>query len=208
MESLKVVNLKNEPVGEVALEASVFEYPLRRHLIYEAVNAYRAAGRSGTRQTKTRAEVSGSGRKLWRQKKTGRARVGSIRSSIWRKGGTVFGPHPHDYDVRFPKRMRKNAIRSILSSKLRQNKVLVVDSLEISQPRTREMKGVLEALGITGKVLLVDREVGRNLELASRNLRGVGLARAAGLNVFELLDHDILVLTQDAARTIGEVYAP
>ncbi len=208
MESLKVVNLKNEPVGEVALEASVFEYPLRRHLIYEAVNAYRAAGRSGTRQTKTRAEVSGSGRKLWRQKKTGRARVGSIRSSIWRKGGTVFGPHPHDYDVRFPKRMRKNAIRSILSSKLRQNKVLVVDSLEISQPRTREMKGVLEALGITGKVLLVDREVGRNLELASRNLRGVGMARAAGLNVFELLDHDILVLTQDAARTIGEVYAP
>lgn len=208
MESLKVVNLKNEPVGEVELPESVFQYPLKRHLIFEAVNAYRAAGRSGTRQTKTRAEVSGSGRKLWRQKKTGRARVGSIRSSIWRKGGTVFGPHPHDYDVRFPKQMRKNAIRSILSSKLRQNKVMVVESLEIPGPRTREMKGVLEALGIKGKVLLVDRDPGRNLELASRNLRSVGVARASGLNVFELLDHDTLVLTREAAQTIGEVYAP
>lgn len=208
MESLKVVNLKNEPVGEVELPESVFQYPLKRHLIFEAVNAYRAAGRSGTRQTKTRAEVSGSGRKLWRQKKTGRARVGSIRSSIWRKGGTVFGPHPHDYDVRFPKQMRRNAIRSILSSKLRQNKVMVVESLEIPGPRTREMKGVLEALGIKGKVLLVDRDPGRNLELASRNLRSVGVARASGLNVFELLDHDTLVLTREAAQTIGEVYAP
>jgi large subunit ribosomal protein L4 len=208
MQALKVVNLKNEPVGEVELETSVFQYPLKRHLIYEAVNAYRAAGRSGTRETKTRAEVSGSGRKLWRQKKTGRARVGSIRSSIWRKGGTVFGPHPFDYDVRFPKRMRKNAIRSILSSKLRQNKVLVVDSLEIPAPRTKEMLGVLETLGIKGKVLLVDREPGRNLELASRNLRGVGVARAGGLNVFDLLDHDTLVLSREAARTIGEVYAP
>jgi large subunit ribosomal protein L4 len=208
MESLKVVNLKNEPVGEVELPESVFQYPLKRHLIFEAVNAYRAAGRSGTRQTKTRAEVSGSGRKLWRQKKTGRARVGSIRSSIWRKGGTVFGPHPNDYDIRFPKQMRKNAIRSILSSKLRQNKVMVVESLEIPAPRTREMRGLLEALGIKGKVLLVDSNPGRNLELASRNLRGVGVARASGLNVFELLDHDTLVLTREAARTIGEVYAP
>jgi len=208
MQALKVVNLKNEPVGEVELEESVFQYPLKRHLVYEAVNAFRAAGRSGTRQTKTRAEVSGSGRKLWRQKKTGRARVGSIRSSIWRKGGTVFGPHPFDYDVRFPKRMRKNAIRSVLSAKLRENRVLVVESLEIPAPRTREMKGILEALGIRGKVLLVDREIGRNLELASRNLPAVGVARANGLNVVDLLDHPTLVLTREAARTIGEVYAP
>src|SRR5437867_1036081 len=134
MEALKVVNLKNEKVGEVVLEDSVFGYPLKRHLIYEAVNAYRTTGRSGTRQTKTRAEVSGSGRKLWRQKKTGRARVGSIRSSIWRKGGTVFGPHPYSYEPHIPKRMRKNAIRSILSSKVRQKKVMVVDSLELPSP--------------------------------------------------------------------------
>jgi large subunit ribosomal protein L4 len=208
MDALTVVNLKNEKVGEVELAESVFQYPLKRHLIYEAVNAYRAAGRSGTRQTKTRAEVSGSGRKLWRQKKTGRARVGSIRSSIWRKGGTVFGPHPFDYDIRFPRRMRKNAIRSLLSTKLRQNKVLVVESLEIQAPRTKEMLGILEALGIKGKVLLVDREPGRNLELASRNLRGVGVARAGGLNVVDLLDHDTLVLSREAAQTIGEIYAP
>ncbi len=208
MDALKVVNLKNEPVGKVELEESVFQYPLKRHLVYEAVNAYRAAGRSGTRQTKTRDEVAGSGRKLWRQKKTGRARIGSIRSSIWRKGGTVFGPHPHDYDVRFPRRMRKNAIRSILSARIREKRVLVVDSLEIPAPRTKEMKGILEALGIRGKVLLVDREIGRNLELASRNLSTVGVARANGLNVFDLLNHRTLVLTQEAARTIGEVYAP
>lgn len=208
MDALKIVNLKNEKVGEMTLEKSVFEYPLKRHLIFEAVNAYRAAGRSGTRQTKTRAEVSGSGRKLWRQKKTGRARVGSIRSSIWRKGGTVFGPHPFDYDIRFPKRMRKNAIRSLLSSKLRQEKVIVVESLELSEPRTRAMKGMLETLGLKGKVLLVDREPARNLELASRNLRNVSLARAGGLNVFDLLHHDTLVLTRQAAETIGEVYAP
>ena len=126
MESLKVVNLSNEKVEDLTLDESVFGYPLKRHLIYEAVNDYRAAGRSGTRQTKTRAEVSGSGRKLWKQKKTGRARVGSIRSSIWRHGGTVFGPHPHDYESSLPKRMRKNAIRSVLSSKLRGDKVRVV----------------------------------------------------------------------------------
>jgi len=172
------------------------------------VNAYRTAGRSGTRQTKTRAEVSGSGRKLWRQKKTGRARVGSIRSSIWRKGGTVFGPHPHEYESHFPKRMRKNAIRSILSSKLRQNRVLVVENLEIASPRTKEMNGVLETLGIQGKVLLVDRQVGRNLELASRNLRRVGVAQASGLNAFDLLNHDTVVLTRAAAETLAEVYAP
>jgi large subunit ribosomal protein L4 len=208
MEALKVVNLKNEAVGEVDLSESVFQYPLKRHLIYEAVNAYRAAGRSGTRQTKTRAEVSGSGRKLWRQKKTGRARVGSIRSSIWRKGGTVFGPHPFDYDIRFPKRMRKNAIRSVLSSRLRQNKVLVVESLELEAPRTRDMVEILKTLGIKGKVLLVDREPGRNLELASRNLRGVHVASVGSLNVVDLLDHDTLVLSRDAALSIGEVYAP
>jgi large subunit ribosomal protein L4 len=104
--------------------------------------------------------------------------------------------------------MRKNAIRSILSARLRENRVLVVDSLEIPAPRTKEMKGILEALGIRGKVLLVDREPGRNLELASRNLPTVGVARANGLNIFDLLDHDTLVLTREAARTIGEVYAP
>ncbi len=208
MDALPVVNLKNEKVGKVVLDESIFGYPLKRHLIYEAVNSYRTAGRSGTRQTKTRAEVSGSGRKLWRQKKTGRARVGSIRSSIWRKGGTVFGPHPHDYETRFPKRMRKNAIRSILSSKLRQNKVVVVESLDIPSPRTREMKEILESLGIKGRVLLVDQSIGRNLELASRNLSRVGLARASGLNAFDLLKHETVILTQAAASTLAEVYAP
>ena len=207
MESLKVVNLSNEKVGDLTLDESVFGYPLKRHLIYEAVNDYRAAGRSGTRQTKTRAEVSGSGRKLWKQKKTGRARVGSIRSSIWRHGGTVFGPHPHDYESSLPKRMRKNAIRSVLSSKLRGEKVRIVDRLDLPSPKTKEMTRLLETLKLSGKVLFIDKEVGKNLELATRNLQRIGVARASTLNVVELLHHDTLVLTRSAAELIAEIYA-
>lgn len=207
MEPLAVVNLSNEKVGDLTLDDAVFGYPLKRHLIYEAVNAYRTAGRSGTRQTKTRAEVSGSGRKLWKQKKTGRARVGSIRSSIWRHGGTVFGPHPHDYESFLPKRMRKNAIRSVLSSKLRGEKIRVVESLDLPSPKTKEMAKLLETLNLSGKVLFVDREVGQNLELSARNLAKVGVASASALNVVDLLHHDTLVLTRGAVETISELYA-
>ena len=207
MEPLKIVNLSNEKVGDLTLDEAVFGYPLKRHLIYEAVNSYRSAGRAGTRQTKTRAEVSGSGRKLWKQKKTGRARVGSIRSSIWRHGGTVFGPHPHDYESFLPKRMRRNAVCSVLSSKLRGEKVMVVDNLDLPSPRTKDMIRLLETLKLTGKVLFVDREIGRNLELSARNLRRVGVARATGLNVVDLLHHDTLVLSRSAAEALAEVYA-
>jgi large subunit ribosomal protein L4 len=207
MEPLKVVNLSNEKVGDLTLDESVFGYPLKRHLIYEAVNDYRSAGRSGTRQTKTRAEVSGSGRKLWKQKKTGRARVGSIRSSIWRHGGTVFGPHPHNYESSLPKQMRRNAIRSVLSSKLRGEKVHVVENLDLPSPKTKDLNRLLETLKLTGKVLFVDKEVGMNLELATRNLQRIGVARASALNVVELLHHDTLVLTRSAAEVIAEIYA-
>jgi len=208
MEALKIVNLNNEPVGELTLEESVFGYPLKRHLIYEAVNAFRTAGRAGTRQTKTRAEVSGSGRKLWKQKKTGRARVGSIRSSLWRHGGTVFGPHPQDYQSFLPKRMRRNAIRSVLSSKRRGNRLRIVENLDLPSPKTKEMNKLLETLGLAGKVLFVDREVGRNLELAARNLQRVAVARASALSVVDLLHHDTLVLTRSAAQILAEIFAP
>ena len=207
MEPLKVVNLSNQKVGDFTPDEAVFGYPLKRHLIYEAVNAYRAAGRAGTRQTKTRAEVSGSGRKLWKQKKTGRARVGSIRSSIWRHGGTVFGPHPHDYENTLPRRMRKNAIRSVLSSKLRGEKVQIIENLELDSPKTKEMAKLLGTLKITGKVLFVDREVGRNLELAARNLKHIGVAQASHLSVVDLLHYDTLVFTRSAAESLVEIYA-
>jgi len=133
--------------------------------------------------------------------------VGSIRSSIWRHGGTVFGPHPHDYESSLPKRMRKNAIRSVLSSKLRGEKVHIVDSLDLPSPKTKEMTRLLETLKLSGKVLFIDKEVGKNLELATRNLQRIGVARASALNVVELLHHDTLVLTRSAAELIAEIYA-
>jgi large subunit ribosomal protein L4 len=186
----------------------VFDYPLRRHLLYEAVKIYQAAGRAGTRKTKVRSEVAGSGRKLWRQKKTGRARVGSIRSSIWRHGGTVFGPQPFDYStIRFPRRMRRNAIRSALSSKLRQNRIVVVENLDLPTPKTRDMLALLERLELRGRVLLVDREIPRNADLASRNLERVSIARASGLSVVDVLGHETLVLTRSAAENLVEVFA-
>src|SRR2546426_3630741 len=135
MDPMPVVNLKNEKVGKVVLDESVFGYPLKKHLIYEAVNAFRAAGRSGTHQTKTRSEVSGSNRKPWRQKKTGRARVGSIRTPLWRGGGTGFGPPPHSYETGFSKRERENAIRTLLSPKARPDKNRGLDPLELSSPK-------------------------------------------------------------------------
>ena len=178
MPTVKVRNLKNKEVGEIKLSAAVFGVELNEALIHAAVKNFRANGRQGTSATKTRGNVSGSGRKLWKQKKTGRARVGSIRSSIWRHGGTVFGPHPNEYGSTLPKRMRKNAMRSVLSSKLRTQRVRLVDSLDLPSAKTKDLVKLLKTLQLEGKVLLVDKDVAKNLDLAARNLQKVGVAQA------------------------------
>lgn len=208
MAKLPVVSLEGKTVRQIDAPDAVFAAPLRSHLIHEAVIAYRAAGRAGTHATRNRSDVRGGGRKPWRQKKTGRARHGSIRSPIWRGGGTVFGPQPRDYSFPFPRRKRQGALRSALSAKLKDGKLIVVSGLEIPAPRTRDLARLVAGLGITGTALLVDEPVSRNLELSARNLSNVKATRSTAINIVDLLKFDTLVLTEAAAGRVAEVLQP
>jgi large subunit ribosomal protein L4 len=208
MPEIAVRNWKNESVRSLDLDPAVFDYPLKQHLIYEAVLAYRDAGRAGTHKSKNRVEVSGGTRKLWKQKHTGRARVGDNRSPLWRHGGTVHGPHPRDYSWSFPKRMRRNALRSALAQKLRDGKLICVEAFELDSVKTKELeKAVASGLGITGKTLLVPADAERNLELAARNNPRMKAVRALGVSIVDLLDHDVLLVSEEALRKLNEVLA-
>ncbi|MEK7282259.1 MAG: 50S ribosomal protein L4, partial [Acidobacteriota bacterium] len=154
------------------------------------------------------SDVRGGGKKPWRQKKTGRSRHGSIRSPIWRGGGTVFGPQPHTYDFAFPRRKRHGALRSALSAKLRDGKLLVVDSLTLGEPRTRELAKVMLGLGVKGSALLVDEPGNRHLELSARNLPRVKATLSTALNIVDVLEYDTVVLTEAAAGRVAEVLKP
>jgi large subunit ribosomal protein L4 len=164
-----------------------------------------SAGRSGTHDTKTRSEVSGSGRKLWKQKKTGRARIGSIRSPLWRHGGTVHGPTPRSYAYAFPRRKRAGALKVALSQKLRDGRMVVVDHLALDTPKTSGFLGRIAGLGVGGSALVLDEPVARNLELAVRNLPDCKVGLASGVNIVDLLRHEWVVLTEAAARKLEEV---
>lgn len=201
---LQVKTLANQPAGHVEVPDEVFAYPYKEHLVHEVVVALRAALRSGTHKVKGRGEVSGSGRKLWRQKGTGRARMGSIRSPLWRSGGTVHGPKPRDYTKRVSVREKKNALKSALSRKVAEERLLVVDSLSLESHKTRELVGHLRALGIEGKALVVDRWGNDNLGLASRNLPAVKAVDALSVNVYDVVDRPYLLISQDAlGRLVG-----
>lgn len=206
MAQVEVRNLKNEVVETLSLDDEVFNYTASETLVWEAVNAYLAGQRKGTHATKTRGLVSGSGRKLWRQKGTGRARVGEIRSPVWRKGGTVFGPQPRDYSQSFPKKKRRGALKVVLSDKLKNEKLRVIDSLELETHRTQDFLEVLRRLEIEGgKVLVVDGRENRNLFLGSRNLPGVKMVPALGLNIYDLMRHEHLVISKQAVLSLQEV---
>jgi len=205
MAAVKIRDLENRELKEVSLPEEVFGAEPNPPLVYEAVRAYMAAARRGTHDTKTRAEVQGSGRKLWKQKKTGRARIGSVRSPLWRHGGTVHGPTPRSYEFAFPKRKRAGALRVALSQKLREGKLLVVDQLELESHKTKTLMGRIEGLGIHGSALLLDEPVPRNLELATRNARDYKVILASGVNIVDLLRHEWLVITESAAKKLGEV---
>ena len=198
MAEVEVKNLKNKVVDKLKLSDEVFDYTASETLVWEAVNAFRAAQRKGTHATKNRAAVRGGGAKPWRQKGTGRARAGSIRSPLWRKGGTVFGPSPRDYSYSFPKKKRRGAIKVVLTDKLKNQRLTVVDELTLESHKTKECIGLLETFSLSAKVLVVDDHENRNLYLSSRNLPGVKMVIPLGVNVYDLLDCEHLLISKRA----------
>jgi large subunit ribosomal protein L4 len=204
---LAIKNLANQPVGEAEVPDEVFNYPYKEHLIHEVVVALRAAQRAGTHKVKPRSEVSGSGRKLWRQKGTGRARVGSRRTPLWRGGGTVHGPQPRSYEKKISAREKRNALKSALSRKVADERLLVLDSLELESLKTKGLAAALSGLGVDGKVLLVDRFDNRNLALAARNNPRLKTVDALGVNVYDVVDRPFLVFSQEALGRLVEVLA-
>src|SRR5262245_62105797 len=199
MPTVEVRNLKNKKVGEIELPDAVFGAELNEALIHAAVLNYRANGRQGTSATKTRGNTSGSGRKLWKQKGTGRARIASLRSPLWKGGGNVHGPQPRDWSYSIPKKMRRGAMRSVLSERLREGGLIIVEGFDLSSNKTREFASKLGALGLNKRTLVVDSPSNGNLVLSSRNLREVTLVSPGSVNVYDLLTHEQVALTREAA---------
>jgi large subunit ribosomal protein L4 len=203
MAKLQVIDRSGKPSAEVDLPESVFSYPEKGHLVYEAVVSQLANRRQGTAATKTRSEVRGGGRKPWRQKGTGRARVGSVRSPLWKKGGTVFGPQPRDYGTELPKKARRNALKSVLAGKLAEGKLLVVDGLELNEPKTKEALALLKAFNLDS-ALLVDVAGNTNLFLSVRNLPKVKAVEVGALGITDVLAHSWLVFSRRAFESAME----
>ncbi len=203
MTKAQVLTFDGRVAGEVELPEKIFHYPVREHLLYESVVQYRANQRRGTASTKTRGEVSGSNRKPWRQKGTGRARAGSIRSPLWRKGGTVFGPRPRDYSFQIPKQARKNALKAALSLRRTENRLIILESLDLKGPKTKEAANFLKTMNLNS-ALIVDKNENKNLFLAVRNLPRVKAIDPAEISAYDVLGHEWLVLTQRALTALRE----
>jgi len=203
-----VVNSGGETVREIQLSPTVFAGRVNGHLIYEAVKQHRAGARRGTHMTKNRALVSGSGRKPWRQKGTGRARVGETRNPLWRHGGTVFGPQPRDYSYSMPKKARAAALRSALAQRLEEGALMVVEGLGVEQPKTKLLRGLLDTLGVKGKAVIVDHEPAWALVLSGRNLPDVRVVADTHLTAYDALDCAHLLLTQEALERLEERLSP
>ncbi len=189
--------------GDITLPGLFGEKP-REHLVYEVVHMQQASRRAGTHATKTRGFVSGGGAKPWRQKGTGRARSGSNRSPIWAGGATVFGPQPRDYSYRVPAKARRVALRSVLADRQRNGALTVVDRIELAEPKTKRVVEMLGALGLSGSVLIISKDENIALERAARNLKSVKVLRSAGVNVYDVLKHQHVLLTQEAVQALAE----
>lgn len=205
--TLPVKNLKNETVGEASLPVEIFGVPFKRHLVWEVVKEIRAKEHAGTHKTKVRSEVSGTGKKPFKQKHTGRARQGGGRPPIHRHGGTVHGPVPHSYDLKVNVKAKKAALRCVLSEKVRENRLLLVENLELGSHKTQELAAIVAKLGAEGKAILVDRRENANLEKAARNNPKLEVCDALGLNVYDALNAKTVLLTEDALRRVTEVLA-
>lgn len=213
MPTVKVRNLSNKEVGEVTLSDAVFGVELNESLIHTAVKNYLANKRQGTSATKTRGNVSGSGRKLWKQKGTGRARIASLRSPLWKGGGNVHGPQPRDWSSLLPKKMRRGALRSALSERLREGNIIIVDEITFDNPKTKGFLSALNTLGLAdakkrAKTLIVDSLDNANLILSSRNVKKTKVTNSYGLNIYDLIYHEKLVLTKTAVDEITHLLDP
>jgi large subunit ribosomal protein L4 len=208
MPTVKVRNLKNEEIGDVELSDAVFGAEMNEALIHAAVRNFMANARAGTVGTKTRGDVSGSGKKLWKQKGTGRARIASIRSPLWKGGGKVHGPQPRDWSYNMPKKMRRGALRSALSERVREGNMIVVDGFALDKPKTKDFLTSLAGLGLEGKTLIVDSLDNVNLLLAARNVKRAKVVNSYGLNIYDLLYHEKVVLSRAAADELSELLDP
>jgi large subunit ribosomal protein L4 len=203
--TIPIRNLGGETIGEATLPGEIFGVPFRRHMVWEVVKQIRAREHRGTHKVKVRSEVSGSGKKPFKQKHTGRARQGGGRPPIHRHGGTVHGPTPHSYDLKVNRQTKKAALRCVLSEKVRENKLVVIEHLELPSHRTKELAAVALKLGLTGMALLVDRRENENLARAAANNPKLAAGDALGLDVYDALEAGHLVLTEHALRTVTEV---
>jgi large subunit ribosomal protein L4 len=204
MAKVEVWNWKRERVGEVDLPAEVFEYPYRKHLVWEVVKAYRAGLRRGTHKTKVRSEVSGSGKKPFRQKGTGRARQGGGRPPIHRHGGTAHGPVPRSYAQGVSAGEKRNALKAVLSQRVREERLVVLEGLEVATHKTKDLKAAVNRLGIEGKALFVDTRDNENFALASRNVRDWKLVDPLAVNAYDVLAHGTVVLSRPALARVVE----
>jgi large subunit ribosomal protein L4 len=207
MPKVALLNQTGSNVGEIELNDSVFGIEPNQHVLFEAVIMQRASLRQGTHKVKNRSEVAGGGRKPWRQKGTGRARQGSIRSPQWRGGGVVFGPTPRSYSYKLPKKVRRLAIKSALSSKVIDNSIVVLEDLAFNAPKTKEMTSVLKGLSVEKKALIVTADINENVALSARNIPGVTVVTANGVNVLDVLNHEKLIMTKAAVQKVEEVLA-
>jgi len=214
MPTVKVRNLSNKEVGEVTLSDAVFGVELNEALIHAAVTNYLANGRQGTSATKTRGNVSGSGRKLWKQKGTGRARIASLRSPLWKGGGNVHGPQPRDWSYKMPKKMRRGALRSALSERLREGNLIIIDEIALENAKTKNFVSTIGALELSEnkkkptKVLIVDLLDNANLIMASKNVQKTKVTNSYGVNIYDLLKHEKLLITKTAVEELSHMLDP
>ncbi|MEA1960575.1 MAG: 50S ribosomal protein L4 [Bacillota bacterium] len=207
MPKVALHDMRGAQVGEIELKDSVFGIEPNEAVMYEFVKMQLANKRQGTSSTKTRAEVRGGGKKPWRQKGTGRARVGSSRNPVWKGGGIAFGPKPRDYSYRLPKKVRRLAMRSALSSKVLDLNIIVVDQFDFEEPKTKLMVEALKALNASTKTLVVTADGDQNVLKSARNIPGVKPLRADFINVYDILNHKTLLITRDAVARVEEVFA-
>src|SRR6266513_2490834 len=208
MPTVKVRNLKNEEIGEVELSDVVFDAPLNEGLIHAAVRNVMAKARQGNSATKTRGDVSGAGRKLLKQKGTGRARIASLRSPLWKGGGNAHGPQPRDWSYNMPRKMRHGALRSALSERVREGKVTLVDGWSLDKPKTKDFVASLGKLGFAGKTLIVDSLDNENLKLSTRNVQSAKVVNSFALNIYDLLYHEKLIISKSAVEELEQLLGP